>query len=106
MIACVCMFCSDGVDLAFKPAFVAFVMRAMAAACARLGAPPPWLPDTGWSGVFAPVLDSDDAGTLLPIDSCISDGIVGSEGIDPSLCRSRSLMSNRLTCRSNYRDVS
>jgi hypothetical protein len=98
--ACVCMFCRDGFNLAFKLTLVAFVMRAIAAACARLGAPPPWLPDTGCSGVLAPVLVSDDGGTMFPGESLNNEGICGSDGIDPSFCKSRSLMSSRLTCLS------
>jgi hypothetical protein len=100
--ACVCMFCSDGFSLAFSVAFVAFAMRAIAAACARFGAPPPWFPETGCNGVLVPVLVSDDGGTMFPGESRSSEGICGSDGIDPSFCRSRSLMSSRFTWRSNY----
>lgn len=65
--------------------FVAFVMRAIAAACARLGAPPPWLPDTGCNGVLAPVFEDDKGGTRLPGESFSSEGICGSAGMEPSL---------------------
>ena len=99
--ACVCMFCNDGLSLAFRFTLVALLRRAIAAACARLGAPPPWFPDTGCSGVLVPVFDSDVGGTMLPGDSLSRDGICGSDGIDPSFCRSRNLMSSRFTCRSS-----
>jgi hypothetical protein len=94
------MFCNDGFNLAFRLALVAFVMRAIAAACARFGAPPPWLPDTGCSGVLVPVFDNDEGGTIFPGESLSNEGICGSEGIEPSFCKSRSLISSRLTCRS------
>lgn len=76
------MFC---IGAALEFTFVALVMRAIAAACARFGAPPPWLPDTGCSGVLAPVLEDDRGGTRFPGESLNSDGICGSAGIDPSL---------------------
>jgi hypothetical protein len=97
--ACCCMFCSDGFNLELAFTFVAFVRRAIAAACARFGAPPPWLPDTGWSGVLVPV-ESDDGGTIFPGESLSKEGIEGSDGIEPSACKSRSLISNFLTWRS------
>jgi hypothetical protein len=91
------MFCKDGFNLAFRPALVALVRRAIAAACARFGAPPPWFPETGCSGVLAPVFVSDEGATMLPGESLSSDGMDGSDGMEPSFCRSRSLMSSRLT---------
>jgi len=94
--ACVCMLCSDGFILEFKPTFVALVSRAMAAAWARFGAPPP-LPDTGSSGVLDPVFDCDAGGTKLPGEFLKSEGISGSLGIEPSFCRSRNLISSRFT---------
>lgn len=103
--ACVCMFCSDGFILELRPTFVAFVSRAMAAAWARFGAPPP-LPDTGSSGVLDPVFDCDAGGTKFAGESLSSEGIWGSVGIEPSFCRSRSLISRRFTCRSSYVVVS
>ena len=69
------MFWSEGVVLEFSPTLVALLSRAMAAACARLRAPPPWLPDTGSNGVLAPVLDMEAGGTRFPGDSLSSEGI-------------------------------
>lgn len=69
------MFCKEGFSREFMLTFVAFVMRAIAAACAKLGAPPPWFPDTGSSGVLAPVLDIDDGATKFPEDSLNNEGI-------------------------------
>lgn len=100
------MFCNDGLSLEFRATLVALLSRAIAAACARLGAPPPWLPDTGCRGVLVPVFDSDVGGTMLPGESLRSDGICGSDGIDPSFCKSRSLISRRFTCRSSCMFVS
>jgi hypothetical protein len=76
------MFC---IGAALEFTLVALVMRAIAAACARFGAPPPGLPDTGCSGVLAPVLEDDRGGTRFPGESLNSEGICGSAGIDPSL---------------------
>jgi hypothetical protein len=47
--------------------------------------------------VLAPVFVSDEGATMLPGESLSSDGMDGSDGIEPSFCRSRSLMSSRLT---------
>lgn len=69
------MFCNDGFSRELRFTLVAFVIRAMAAAWARLGAPPPWLPDTDGTGVLAPVLDADVGGTKLPGESLRSEGI-------------------------------
>ena len=98
------MFCI-GAALEVALTFVALVMRAIAAACARLGAPPPWLPETGCNGVLAPVLEDDSGGTRFPGESFNSEGICGSAGMEPSLCRSRSLISSRLTYRSSCSKV-
>lgn len=68
------MFCKLGFSLELRLIFVALAMRASAAAWARLGAPPPWLPDAGFNGVLAPV-DMEDAGTMFPGESLNNDGI-------------------------------
>lgn len=77
------MFCT-GAALELMFVFVALVMRAIAAACARLGAPPPWFPDTGCSGVLEPVFEDDRGGTRFPGESFSKEGICGSAGMEPS----------------------
>lgn len=69
------MFCSEGFVLELSPTLVALLSRAIAAACARFGAPPPWFPDTGSNGVLAPVLVTEAGGTRFPGESLNSEGI-------------------------------
>jgi hypothetical protein len=53
--------------------------------------------DTGCSGVLAPVFMDEDGGTRLLGESRSKLGMEGSIGMEPSVWRSRSLMSKRLT---------
>jgi hypothetical protein len=96
--ACCVIFCRLGLTLGLR--LVAFAIRAMAA-CARFGPPGPWFPDTACSGVLAPVVLSEEGGTMLPGDSLSNEGSWGSVEIEPSSCKFFNFMSSRFTCRSN-----
>ena len=62
----------------------------------------PALPDRGFSGVLAPVVEVEMGGRRLPTVGLSREGRVGSMAMVPSFWRSRILRSRRLICRSSW----
>lgn len=62
----------------------------------------PALPDRGFSGVLALVVEVEMGGRRLPTVGLIREGSVGSMAMVPSFWRSRIFRSRRLICRSSW----